>query len=259
MMTSLARTPLLFELMKGNRNNSKIDGRLRPIYSIPEAAGYLRIPINTLSAWAVGRRKVRSSDYYQPVLGFVDQNLRRLSFYDLVEAHILRAAVEQHVPLKQLKRGLAYLRKKHPLNPRPLLTYDFLTEGKYLLVGGMLGSKEKDQDALVNASMLGQLELTGVIREHLSLLLRAIDDSLNLIQRDPDSNLPNTLFPPNGHHIVSITPGVVSGRPAIEGTRIPTRIIAQRFHAGEDAKTLAKDYRLPKEKVEAAIQYEAAA
>jgi len=182
-----------------------------------------------------------------------------LSFYDLVEAHILRAAVERHVPLKQLKRGLAYLRKKHPLNPRPLLTYDFLTEGKYLLVGGMLGSKEKDQDALVNASIHGQLELTGVLREHLRLLLHGIDDSLNLIARDRKSKLPNTLFPKDGHHIVSITPGVVSGRPAIEGTRIPTRIIAQRFNAGEDAKTLAKDYRLPKEKVEAAIKYETAA
>lgn len=261
-MTPNMAEALVFVSMKGGRDTLKVnesDGRERPVYSIPEAAGYLRIPIQTLDAWALGRRKPHGSDFYEPVLSFVDQDLRRLSFYDLVEAHILRAAVERHVPLRQLKLGLAYLRKKHPLNPRPLLTYDFLTEGKHLLVGGMLGSKEKDRDALVNASMHGQLEMTGLLGEHLSLVLHGVDESLKLIGRDRHSKLPNTLFPKDGHHVVSITPGVVSGRPAIEGTRIPTRVIAQRFNAGEDAKTLAKDYRLSKEKVEAAIQYEAAA
>jgi uncharacterized protein (DUF433 family) len=247
---------------KGGRNNliaGENDVRSRPVYSIPEAAGYLGIPINTLVAWTVGRRKANSPNFYVPILSFVNPDLRKLSFYDLVEAQILRVAVERKVPLRQLKRGLAYLRSKHPLNPRPLLTYDFLTEGKYLLVGGMLGSKEKDQDALVNASVHGQLEMASVIGEHVSLLLSGIDESLKFVARDHGSKLPHTLFPKGGHHLVSITPGVVSGRPAIEGTRIPTRIIAQRFRAGEDAKTLAKDYRLSKEKIEAAIQYEAAA
>ncbi len=261
MVASIAKIRL-FEVMKGSRNNSRAsgnEGRERPVYSIPEAAGYLRIPINTLTAWAVGRRKSHSTEFYEPVLSFVDQDRRLMSFYDLVEAHILRAAVEQKVSLRQLKRGMEYLKKKHPLNPRPLLTYDFITEGKHLLVGGMLGSREKDREALVNASIHGQLVFTEVMRGHLKLILRGIDESLKLVGRDRVSKLPNTLFPKDGLQVVSITPGVVSGRPAIEGTRIPTRIIAQRFHAGEDAKALAKDYRLPKEKVEAAIQYEAAA
>jgi uncharacterized protein (DUF433 family) len=36
-------------------------------------------------------------------------------------------------------------------------------------------------------------------------------------------------------------------------------VLAQRFHAGETLSELAKDYRLPKEKIEAAIKYETAA
>ena len=223
-----------------------------------EAAEYLRIPISTLSAWAIGRRKANSVEFYEPVLGFVDQKLRRLSFFDLVEAHILRAAIERKVPLRQLKRGLSYLRKRHPTNQRPLLTYDFLTDGKYLLVGGMLGSRDKDKEALLNASMRGQLEMAEVIAEHTRFLLKGFDEYLNLLGRDR-SNMPETLFPKGGHHVISITPGVVSGRPVIEGTRIPTSIVAQRFHAGEDLARLAKDYRISAEKIEAAIKYESAA
>jgi uncharacterized protein (DUF433 family) len=233
------------------------DRRLRPVYSIPEAAGYLRIPINTLYAWAQGRPK-SGGGHYEPVLQFVDQNTRHLSFYDLVEAHILRAAVEKDVPLQELRRGLKYLREKHPNNPRPLLTYNFRTDGKYLLVGGMLGSKAKDREALVNSSLHGQLEMTGVFQEHLRSLLESFDEYFNLVGRDR-SKMPDTIFPKGGNKIVSITSGVHSGRPVIEGTRIPTSVIAQRFDAGEDVMALSKDYRVSKEKIEAAIQYERAA
>jgi uncharacterized protein (DUF433 family) len=236
------------------------DRRTRPIYSIEEAAGYLRIPINTLRAWTVGRRKADGDGYYEPVLQFVNQNLRRLSFYDLVEAHILRAAVDQNVPLQQLKRGLAYLRQKHPNNPRPLLTYDFLTDGKYLLVGGMLGPRDKDREVLLNASVHGQLEMTGVLAGHLQQLVKGFDEYVKLVGRDRSkSKMPDTLFPKDGQKIISITSGVFSGRPVIEGTRIPTAIIAQRFLAGEDSAALAKDYRISREKIEAAIKYEQAA
>jgi uncharacterized protein (DUF433 family) len=233
------------------------DRRLRPVYSIEEAAGYLGIPINTLRAWTIGRHKANGQDYYEPVLQFVNQDLRRLSFYDLVEAHILRAAIDRNVPLQRLKRGLAYLRRKHPNSPRPLLTCDFLIDGKSLLVRGMLGSKKKDQEALTNASDDGQLEMTPIVKEYLQLVKR-FDEYLTLVGRDR-AKMPDTLFPKDGHQIVSITSGVVSGRPVIEGTRIPTSVVAQRFHAGENLRALAKDYHLPKEKIEAAIKYETAA
>jgi len=233
------------------------DRRALPVYSIEEAAGYLRIPINTLRSWTLGRPKANRRGYYEPVLQFIDQDLRRLSFYDLVEAHILRAAVDQNVPLQQLKRGLAYLRERHRDSPRPLLTYDFVTDGKYLLVEGMLGAKNKNRDVLLNASAHGQLEISGLLVEHLRLI-KGFENYAKLIGRDR-SKLPDTLFPKDGHKIISITSGVFSGRPVIEGTRIPTSIVAQRFLAGEQPAALAKDYRISKAKIEAAIKYEQAA
>lgn len=245
--------------MRGGKGPARIndDRRTRPVYSIEEAAGYLRIPINTLRAWAVGRPKQRGRGHYHPVLQFVDQETHRLSFYDLVEAHILRAAVDQKVRLQQLKRGLAYLRAQHPNDERPLLTYDFLTDGKSLLVTGMFYAKDGLDKTLVNTSAQGQLEMQDILTEHLRLLMR-FDEYLSLVGRD-QSEMPDTLFPKDGHKIVSITSGIYSGRPVIEGTRIPTSIIAQRHRAGEDSTALAEDYRISKEKIEAAIEYEAAA
>jgi uncharacterized protein (DUF433 family) len=233
------------------------DQRQKPVYSIPEAAGYLRIPINTLYSWTLGRPK-RDGGTYDPVLQHVDPHTNRLSFYDLVEAHILRAAVEKDVPLQHLRKGLQFLREKHPLNPRPLLTYDFMTDGKYLLVAGMLKPKSKDREALVNASGYGQLVIRGVVEPALEKLLTSLDEYVALIGRDR-TKLPNTLFPRDGAKVISITSGVFSGRPVIEGTRIATSVVAQRFQAGEDIKALAKDYRIPKEKIAAAIKYEQAA
>ena len=233
------------------------DQRLIPLYSIEEAAGYLRIPITTLHCWTLGRPKTNGQGAYDPVLQFVDPATHRLSFYDLVEAHILRAAVDRNVPLKLLKRGLAFLRKQHPHNLRPLLTCNFRTDGKYLLVGGMLGSKDKDREVLVNASVTGQLEMTRLLEPNVHLL-QSLDEYINLVGRDR-SKMPDTLFPKDGRKIVSITTGIFSGRPVIEGTRIPTSVIAQRFNAGEDVRALARDYRIAKEKIEAAIKYEEAA
>jgi uncharacterized protein (DUF433 family) len=243
-----------------NRIIDTQDQRQRPVYSIPEAAGYLRIPINTLYSWTIGRPKRGGvGGAYDPVLQSVDPNTNRLSFYDLVEAHILRAAVDRDVPLQQLRKGLKFLREMHPLNPRPILAYDFLTDGRYLLVGGMLGRKSKDREALVNASVHGQLVMTEVVAPALKQLLTSFDEYFGLVGRDKKSKLPTTLFPKDGGKVVSITSGIFSGRPVIEGTRIPTSVVAQRYLAGEDVKALARDYRITREKIEAAIKYEEAA
>ena len=121
----------------------------------------------------------------------------------------------------------------------------------------MLGPGDKDREALLNASVHGQLEMKEILTEHLRLI-KGFDEYVMLVGRDR-SKMPDTLFPKDGQKIISITSGVFSGRPVIEGTRIPTSIIAQRFLAGEDPAALAKDYRIPKEKIEAAIKYEQAA
>ncbi len=214
-----------------------IDRRERPVYTVPDAARYLGIPSTTLYSW------VSTEDDEIAPLEHVDQESRLLSFFDLIEAHILRATRERNVPRKRILRGIRFLKEARPGVARPLLEMDLYTHGNDLLAKGMLGP---DDEALTNASRLGQTELEEVIKEH-----------LRLIDHD-DLGLPTRLYPKTGNRIVSITFDVLSGRPVIDGTRISTHVIAQRLKAGESADRLAQEYRIGKDQIEAVITYEAA-
>ncbi len=51
-------------------------------------------------------------------------------------------------------------------------------------------------------------------------------------------------------------PDVGFRRPCIVGTGISTRVIANRINAGEAISSVASDYELPVEAIEAACEYE---
>ena len=51
---------------------------------------------------------------------------------------------------------------------------------------------------------------------------------------------------------VVVDPAVSFGRPVLEGTGIPTEILAQRYKAGDSYEQLVEDYRRPKEEIEKA-------
>lgn len=233
--------------VKGNIVETYSDRRDKPIYTVEDAARFLAIPPSTLYAWALGRPKTATEEEYEPFLEHVDRYKRLLSFFDLVEAHILRATTEKHVPLRRVKKGLALLKRYYPTLDRPLLSLQFKTEGKNLLAKGLLIDEEELGGKIVNLSEQGQIVLEKLIEEH-----------LELIERDP-FGVPNTLFPKTGEGKVSITAGLLSGRPVIDKTRIPTSIIAQRFKAGERPEELASDYKLSRDAIDAALRYEKAA
>jgi uncharacterized protein (DUF433 family) len=224
-----------------------IDRREKPIYTVEEAAHYLAIPASTLSTWALGREKSATEESYPPTLEHVDRYRRQLSFFDLVEAHILRATTEKRLPLRRVKQGLALLKQYYPTLDRPLLSLQFLTEGKNLLVRGLLQDESAQGGKLTNLSVHGQIEMEKLIEEHLQLISR---DALGM---------PYILYPKTGSGKVSMTPGLLSGRPVIDNTRIPTAVVAQRFKAGESPDELAADYKLSREAIEAALRYEKAA
>jgi uncharacterized protein (DUF433 family) len=55
---------------------------------------------------------------------------------------------------------------------------------------------------------------------------------------------------------VSVDPFVSFGRPVVAGTNVRTEIIAERFFAGDSVDELARDFRLDKTRIEAAVRYE---
>lgn len=209
------------------------DLRQEPVYPVREVARYLGIPVSTLRAWIGGT---------EPVLAHVDTVTGRLSFFDLVEAHVLRAAVRGRLPQASIRRGIRYLRERFNEADRPLLDLEYLTDGKSLLVRGLLD--RPSDEVLVNASQYGQLEMEQALQAHLSMIFRGEDGR------------PAALAPQAG---VVIRPGVMEGRPVIAGTRIPTGFVAQRAQAGESVEDLASFYGIDANKVRSALEYERAA
>ena len=214
-------------------------------YTPTEAAHYLRVPISTLRAWTFGqnnRDAAGRTRHFQAVVTPPNQHERLLSFYNLVEVHVLEAMRRQHeIPLPKIRSALSFVTKQLG-ESRPLLRQDFLTDGFSLFV--------EKANLLLDATHEGQ----SVMRETLEKFLKRID-------RDP-KGIPIRLYPFSRHlgqedvRSIVIDPELAFGRPVLAGTAVPTANVFDRFLAGESTSDLAKDFRVEAAQIEEAIRCE---
>jgi hypothetical protein len=93
------------------------DPRAMPAYGITEAAHYLQIPRATLHSWLLGRHyeTEQGRQFFKPLIDLADKDHYLLSFFNLVEAHVLNALRRKHqVSLAKVRAALDYLRKRFP-------------------------------------------------------------------------------------------------------------------------------------------------
>lgn len=218
------------------------DVREHPRYSYEEAASILRIPLSTVAAWCRGQCYRRSDTgkmvHFAPVIVPASPSEGLLSFYNLAEAHVLRATREQDVPLVNVRRALEYIRERIPTSTHPLLTHDFSTYGKQVFIEHL--------GKTINATAHGQIAM----RELLEKYLHRIDrDALGM---------PVQIRPMNTQYLV-VNPSISSGQLIVKGTRIAAAVLAARKKSGESYQDLAQDYRLTESQIEHAIKEYAAA
>ncbi len=220
------------------------DLREFPAYGIPEAAGYLRLPVSTLRAWTVGQhyRVGDQPKFFKPVIEIADRKERQLSFINLVEAFVLAGIRREHeIPLPKVRKAVDYLRRTFNTK-RPLADEQFQTDGIDLFVEKM--------GALIGATQEGQIQLRDVIR-----------DRLERVHRDP-KGVPQkiVLFPARRDRSTSadvvIDPRLSFGRPVLDQFGVRTAILAERFDAGDDIDVLAREYDAPPEAIQNAIRCE---
>ncbi len=224
------------------------DPRKLPLYTLPQASRYLKIPIQTLRSWIKGRYYPvgDSGDrrFFKPIVLLPDRNVLRLSFMNLVETHVLDGIrrVEQ-VPFDKVRNAIEYLKKK-PSSKHPLAEYRFQTDGVDLFIDHL--------GQIISVSQQGQL----VIREVIEKYLRRIERDINNI---PIRLYPFLRTPPQDEEPrrVYIDPLVSFGQPVLAGTGVPTAVITERFYAGDSTEDLAKDYGSTREEIEEAVRYEA--
>ena len=223
------------------------DAREVPKYTIGEAALYLDIPASTVRWWCLGRQvHVLGELRISPALikpALYDPRNPSLSFYNLVELHILAATRRfDRISMQKIRNAIDYLAEQYP-SPHPLIGHDFFTDGRDMFIKRIIET--------VNLSRRGQLAFKEIVDAHLD---RVVPDS---------SGWPERIYPVRHRDLqrrpVVIIPTVCGGHPVTPQKGIRVSVLLSRRQAGESFQQIAEDYGLAQNEVEEAIRYMEAA
>jgi uncharacterized protein (DUF433 family) len=223
------------------------DLRNQPAYTLAEAARYLKLPVATLRSWVAGRPypKAEGVGRFQPLIHPPGRQPPVLSFWNLIEAHVLRSLRTDHgVSIKALRQALAYAERTLKIQ-RLLLRKELRTDaGKVFL---------DRYGELIELSASGQLAMRQVLAEH-----------LKRIEWD-EWQFPVRLYPflsadsISTERTIAIDPKIAFGRPVVIRASVSTAAIAERIDARETVEELAADYGLSPSEIEQAVLFERAA
>lgn len=222
------------------------DTRSQPAYGPAEAARYLRLPAATLRTWLVGRDypKGNAQATFRPLIKPARHQPLQLSFYNLIEAHVLRALRTEHgVALTELRTAITYAEKELQVS-RLLLSPELRTHGGQVFLDRYV--------ELINLSASGQLAMRKLFEDH-----------LQRVEWD-DWQFPVRLYPyvaptKGAERLIAIDARVAFGRPIVKGSGVSTAAITDRLDAGETVAALAEDYDLSVDEIEQAVLYSRAA
>jgi uncharacterized protein (DUF433 family)/DNA-binding transcriptional MerR regulator len=213
-----------------------------PLYSIAEAARYLRLPASTARYWSQGGFYSYNDkkEFFAPLITVAGSGRLPLSFSNLVELHVLKALRRVHdVSLEKVRVALNNAKKSLNID-KPLLHDGLMTYGSKMFVDHF--------DVLYDLSNIEQAVLEGVLREF-----------MERVQRDAHS-IPIKLYPhvPDAplERPITIDPEVAFGKPTLGDTGIRTSIIRYRLERGESTKSIAENYDIDPDLVTSAAMYE---
>jgi uncharacterized protein (DUF433 family) len=218
-----------------------------PAYALTEAARYVKVPAATLRSWVVGRAypKGEGIAQFRPLIRPSKPRPPLLSFWNLIEAHVLRALRTEHgISLKDVREALRYAERNLRIE-RLLLDKRLCTDAGELFLDRY--------GQLINLSASGQLAMRKMFAEHLKRIEWA------------DVTFPIRLYPfiassaETPERPIAIDPAIAFGRPIVVRAGVTTQAIADRVDAGEGVVEIAADYGLEPGDVEQAVWYERAA
>jgi uncharacterized protein (DUF433 family) len=221
--------------------------RNQAAYGLAEAARYVRVPVATLRSWVAGRDypKGKGRGRFHPLIQPADGGPPpQLSFWNLIEAHVLRSLRSEHgVALKELRAAIEYAQRTLKID-RLLLREDLRTHAGDVFL--------EHYGKLIKLNASGQLAMRKLFEEH-----------LKRVEWD-QWKFPVRLYPFVSSMVaaakpIAIDPTIAFGRPVIVRVGVSTGTIAERLDAGETVEALAQDYGLDQVEIEQAAVYERAA
>lgn len=217
------------------------DPRDIAVYTVAEASRYLGIPPPTLRSWVAGQSYTEAlgRPYFDRLFTAPEYDPPRLSFNNLIEAHVLRALRIKHkVSVRAAREAIRFAEKKLNLT-RLFLSLELRTGAKELLL--------EKYGELINLNKSGQMAMKTMLDEHVG---RIEVDQLNV---------PARLFPSErAAKIIVIDPRISFGRPVVASRNISTAAIVDRINVGETVEDIAADYKITREEIYETITYEAA-
>lgn len=224
----------------------KDDLRDQPAYTLAEAARYLKVAPATLRSWVIGRPYPtgRGPAHFKPLIRPASNPPPMLSFWNLIEAHVLRSLRTDHgVKMDALRRAIHYAQQSLKVD-RLLLSPELRTDAGKLLLARY--------GELIELSASGQVAMRRMFNEHLA---RVEWDNWQF----PVKLYPATAETLSAARPIAIDAQVAFGRPVIAKRGITTGTITDRIDAGETVDDLAADYDLSVDEIEEAVLYERAA
>ena len=196
---------------------------------------------------AQGRRAqacLSAQPVYVPVTVILELEWVLLSFYNLIEAHVLRSLRTEHgVAIREVRKAIKYAERTLKID-RLLLNKSLRTHAGEVFLD--------EYRRLISLSASGQLTMR-----------RLREDHLKRVEWN-DWRFPVRLYPyvsaePTTARPIAIDPSIAFGRPVVLRAGVSTEAIAGRIDAGESVAVLAEDYDLKPEEIEEAVLYERAA
>jgi uncharacterized protein (DUF433 family) len=232
-----------FQAAHNRAVGARHDARELPLFDVPEAAQFVGIPSAALAEWM---RPGRDSEPPAPLLQPADPSCTRLSFANLVEAHILEATRQHHVSSSDVRIAIDVVRKRGRGTPHPLLAREFHNKGKGEFLDRLASNAGAVRDVNGRAIRLHRLALD-------------LDRYLERIDRDRNDD-PYQLFPMrhNQRRYVALNIGLSAGHPVIAGTGLRVRHLSDLISTGMSASSVASHYGLNENTVAGAVAFLAA-
>jgi uncharacterized protein (DUF433 family) len=207
-----------------------------PLFRIDEAAHHLGLPRTTLKDWT--RRQAGPAPLVHRIVDPSAPRAASLPFVALIEAHMLRGFRELGLSAQGMRNSVAHLRTNLD-DEYALATRRVATDGVDLLVDMSQHGEPAEWTRAIDSQ--------GAIRE-------IIEDYLKFVRwgkgRYPDRL---TLKTYQGADVI-IDPRFAFGQPVLERQKVRVEDILDAFWAGEGYVTIAKEFEVRTDEVEAVVR-----
>ncbi len=212
------------------------------IYTIPDAARILGLPLPKVRRWLKGSHTSASvaespAPYGIDSLGIKGQGAERhMHFLSLIEIYTVMRLRELKVSFPTIRRARSDLARRLKVE-HPFATQSIFVDGAKLLT--------ENDDLCYELGTNGQIAMRNVLEPFWSR-----------VDFETTTRMAERFYPQGRSSQVVVDPRLAFGRPTIVGTAITTEALASLYKGGEALHTLALQFDLNENAIHDALAFE---